>query len=149
MTKMTDFVQLSDNGVSYVTRDGEWVYKTQPKYLADNEFYALSTLEYTGYVPRYVKRASVSTIRMEYIKPEQVTDPKAFMEHYDLILNILRRHNLRHDDLTEYAVLVHANQPVIIDWAESRMLDDPRPSKRPEGDAYWLRKSMEKLCKAK
>ena len=143
---MSGVVQISDNGVSVVTRDGDWIYKCQPKYLADNEWYALSVLEYTGYVPKSVKRIDVSTVRMEYVESEPITKPDLFMVHYAQILTVLKKHNLRHDDLTIYSVLVRDNHPVLIDWAESRTLDDPRPSKRPEGDAYWLKRTMEALC---
>jgi RIO-like serine/threonine protein kinase len=143
---MSEVIQLSDNGISTVTRDGDWVYKRQPKYLTDNEYYALYILEHTDYVPRYVVRTAIDTIKMEYVENTPVTDPAEFMAHYDQIIKMLKRHNLRHDDLTKYAVLVSNNQPIIIDWAESRTLDDPRPSKRPEGDEYWLRKTMERLC---
>jgi RIO-like serine/threonine protein kinase len=114
---MTNIIQLSDNGISTVTRDGDWVYKRQPKYLTDNEYYALYILEHTDYVPRYVVRTAIDTIKMEYVKNTPVTDPTEFMAHYDQIIKMLKRHNLRHDDLTKYAVLVSNNQPIIIDWA--------------------------------
>lgn len=138
---------LSDNGISKVWREGAWVYKRQPKYLTDNEFYALSVLEYTGYVPRYVERIDVSTVRMEFIKSAPITNCATFKAHYEPILSVLRRNGLRHDDLTTYAVLNRGNCPVLIDWAESRTIDDPRSSKRSEGDAYWLKYTLEELCK--
>ncbi len=138
---------LSDNGISRVWRDRHWIYKRQPKYFTDNEFHALSTLEYTGYVPRSAQRVDVSTVRMEYIDSGLVTNAHKFMLHYELILTVLRHHSLRHDDLTIHSILVYNNFPVLIDWAESRTFDDPRPSKRPEGDAYWLKRTLEELCK--
>jgi RIO-like serine/threonine protein kinase len=148
---MSDIIRgsflLSDNGISRVVRDGKWVYKTQPKYLTDNEWWALVTLESTGYVPRYAERIDVSTVKMEYVETEPVTDTKQFMDHYQQVLDVLRKYKLRHGDLSCYAVLVRNNQPVIIDWAESRTWYDPRPAKRHEGDAYWLHKAMSELCK--
>jgi len=137
---------LSDNGVSRVWRDGKWVYKRQPKYLTDNEYYALKALEATGYVPRFVEQVTVDTVRMEFVEREPVTNTEMFMAHYWPVLQMMERARLRHGDLTEYGVLVRDNKPIIIDWAESRTWDDPRPDKRREGDIWWLKETMEKLC---
>jgi RIO-like serine/threonine protein kinase len=134
---------LSGNSISRVWRDGDWIYKRQPKYLADNEFYGLRVCEYA---PPAVTRIDKETVRMWFIESEPVTNPKEFMLHYRAVLASLQQAGLRHGDLTEYSVLVKDNRPVIIDWAESRTWDDPRPDKRRQGDAYWLKKTMEKLC---
>lgn len=137
---------ISDNGVSRVWRQDGWVYKKQPKYLTDNAWYALQVLFPTGYVP-HAEKVDIDLIRMEDLgTSEPVTDVDAFMVHKDKILRVLREHKLRHGDLTEYAIIVKDNRPMIIDWAESRTWDDPRPDKRREGDAYWLTRTMTSLC---
>lgn len=137
---------LSDNGVSVVWRDDEFVYKRQPKFLTDNEIGALKLLADTGYVPQ-AEQMSINLTRMEDLgASEPVTDAAAFMAHLPKVLAALKAAGLRHGDLTEYAVIVKGNKPYIIDWAESRSWDDPRPDKRCEGDEYWLTKTMGALC---
>lgn len=146
---MKDRINLSGNSVSRVWREGEWIYKQQPKYLADNEWYALRTMaDYDDFVPSPVKRIDEETIRMPFVENEPVTNVELFMSHYKHLLYTLGVAKLRHGDLSEYSVLVRDNRPVIIDWAESRTWDDPRPDKRRAGDAYWLRKTMMKLCES-
>jgi len=58
-------ILLSDNGVSRVWRDGEWIIKRQPKYLTENEIWCLQKLHPTG-----------------YIENERVTDARVFMGYY-------------------------------------------------------------------
>lgn len=130
---------------SIVRRSGQWVYKSQPKYLTDNAIYALRAMYPSGYVP-YAEQTSIDIIRMEFVKRTSLTNPDEFLSHYEPLLTAMREAGLRHGDLTEYAVIVRDNKPIIIDWAESRLWDDPRPDKRPEGDAHWLRLTMDKLC---
>ena len=138
---------ISDNGISRVWRSEDgWIYKKQPKHLTDNEWWALQTLYKTGYVP-YAESIDIDTIRMEDLgESEPVTDAEAFMRHRAIILQTLKDHGLRHGDLTEYAIIVKDNKPMIIDWAESRVFTDPRPDKRREGDAFWLTQTMQALC---
>ena len=137
---------ISDNGISTVWRRDGWVYKKQPKHLCDNEAYALQHLYDTGYVP-FAEQVAIDTIRMEDLgESEPITDPHAFMWHLPVILRMLREKQLRHGDLTLYAIIVKENKPYIIDWAESRTWDDPRPDKRREGDAHWLSRTMMNLC---
>lgn len=138
---------ISDNGISRVWREGGYVYKQQPKFLTDNEVVALQVMAHTGYVPS-VKQINIDTVQMEDLgKSESVTDIDAFMSHLPKILSALRECRLRHGDLTRYAIIVKNNRPMIIDWAESRSWDDPRPDKRREGDQYWLEKTMRELCR--
>jgi len=137
---------VSDNGVSKVWRNNGHIYKRQPKYMADNEIYALQVLAPTGYVPQ-AERLDKETVRMEDLgKSEPVTDRQAFMAHLPKVLQALKDAALRHGDLTTYAVIVKNNKPYIIDWGESRHWYDPRPDKRREGDEYWLKKTMTSLC---
>lgn len=143
---MGERVNLSGNAVSLVWREGDFIFKRQPKYLADNEWYALTHPKLAPYTPGLVERIDKETIMMEFVETEPVTNARAFQSCYTDVLASLRAARLRHGDLSEYAVLVRDNRPVIIDWAESRTWDDPRPDKRRAGDAHWLKKTMEKLC---
>lgn len=139
-------INLSGNSVSFVWREGDVIYKRQPKYLADNENWALVQPALADYVPQFLARLNKEIIKMEFVQSEPVTDTVEFWNHYHAVLGALKAAGLRHGDLTEYSVLVRGNRPVLIDWAESRNWDDPRPDKRRAGDAYWLKKTMEKLC---
>jgi RIO-like serine/threonine protein kinase len=137
---------ISDNGVSRVWRENGHIYKQQPKYMTDNEWYALQVLRPTGYVPQ-AEKVDIETIRMEDLgQSEPVTNAEAFMSHLPVILQTLENVALRHGDLTQYAIIVKNNKPYIIDWGESRFWYDPRPDKRREGDKHWLAKTMQEMC---
>jgi len=129
-----------------VWRVGGWVYKQQPAHMTENEYWCLKAMYFTGYVPD-CERVSKDTIRMIDLGVSQpVTDVKQFLAHLPLMLTALKDAGIRHGDLTEYAIIVIDNKPYIIDFAESRLLNDPRPDERVEGDAYWLTQTMHKLC---
>ncbi len=123
------------------------VYKSQPKYNTDNELWFLMALKDTGYVPQDVRKEDVELISMEYIPPQGITDNEKFMEHYKHVIRALQYHGIRHGDLTEYSILVKDNRPIVIDFGESRWMDDAIDSKRPESDSYLLREAMSKKWK--
>ena len=132
---------------SRVWLEGEYVYKVQPKFLCDNEIWCFDVLWPSGYVPS-CERVNLETIRTEYIKTQPITNLDEWQQHINKVLEVLKKAGIKHGDLTEYAVIPHANRPFLIDFGESRLWDDPRPDKRPEGDAFWLRKTMEQLANA-
>lgn len=136
--------QTDRNSIVWV--EGGRLYKQQPKFLTDNEYYFLNKLKNTGYVPIDVMRHRLELISMEYIRTESVTDPEGFMMHLPKVIEALRDNGVRHGDLTAYSVLVRNNKPVIIDFSESRIWHSPIVSKRPEGDSYWLRRAMLELA---
>ena len=125
------------------------VYKSQPKFLTDNEYYFLRKMELSGYVPKRVEREGIELISMEFIPHIKVTDSAEFMSHYVHVLHALAEAGIRHGDLTEYSVLVRDNRPILVDFAESREMYSEIVSKRPEADSYWLKKTMEKLANDK
>lgn len=122
------------------------VFKSSPKFLIDNEVHFLHKLAGSGYVPTPVIRHEVELISMPYIDNEPVTDAREFMKHLPQVLGFLMAADCRHGDLTEYAVRVVNNKPIIIDFGESRPWFSPLPDKRREGDRYWLKQTMEKLA---
>lgn len=142
---MTQSENLSGNGVSrvWMPNDHE-VWKWQPKTMTENEVYALTELAQTGFVPSF-HREDLETIVMEYIQPEPITDVAHFRNNCKLFLNVLRVVELRHGDLTVPHIFPVRNSIVVIDWGESRVVCDPRPDKRPEGDSYWMSKTMYEL----
>lgn len=122
------------------------VLKAQPKTLTENEWWCLAQLYPTGFVP-LVERLEPELLKIELIEFEPVTDPHKFMMFYAPVLKALEIVGIRHGDLSEYSVIPHKNRPYLIDFAESRLWDDPREDKRPEGDAYWLAQTMKKYAR--
>ena len=137
---------LSDNGISKVYREGEWVYKRQPKFMTDNEIWCLEILCQSGFVP-YAEQVEIELIRLRYIKNDVVTNCRLFRNLMGQALAALNYNAIRHGDLTEKNILVNGNWPYIIDFSESRLMTDPRKDKRPEGDDYWIEITMERLCR--
>lgn len=133
---------ISDNGVSKVWREGNYIYKSQPKFMTDNEWHSLEVLRSSHLVP-YAWRHGLEVIKMELIVVDQFP-PREPMIWYDTILNTLRSREIRHGDLTRPHILFREGHPIIIDFGESRWIHDPRPDKRPEGDEYWLRETLRK-----
>lgn len=142
---------MMDNRYStvwYEPVDGGWVYKRQHEFMTDNEYWCLKQMAPSGYVPE-VEQVDRDLIRTRYIHPRDLPPPLSLsylMIHERLILQALQDAGIRHGDLTEYAVLLGQDDRLyIIDFAESRLWDDPRPDKRPEGDAFWLRHSLKAI----
>lgn len=132
---------------SKVWRVDNYVYKSQPKYLMDNEIWCMSTMYESGYVPK-CKRLDVELMRMDYIAQTPVSDIKQFMHHALAFIRKLKGAGIRHGDLTAPHVIPFNNSVFVIDWAESRIWGDPRPDKREEGDMYWMEKTIKELLKA-
>lgn len=135
---------ISDNGVSKVWNEGGWIYKSQPKFMTDNEIWCLVAMFHTGYVP-YAEQVDLEIIRMEFVPETPVTEPETLQMHARLVLHSLDQIGIRHGDLTRPNMLIKDNRPYIIDWSESRLRCDPRVDKRPEGDEYWLNKTIKAL----
>ena len=134
---------LSDNKISVVFYDGmKHIYKRSIPYLIENEFSFLTKLMFTGYVP-HVKRFDKYTLKIQYLGERQrVRNGVAFVKHCERFLELMKNLGIRHGDLTQYAIIVRNDHPYFIDWSESRWADDPAPDKRPEGDRYWLNKTI-------
>lgn len=137
---------ISDNGISKVWRDGDWVFKQQPKFLTTNEIWCLQALYGSGFVP-YAEQVDIELIKLEYIENEPVTDCGVFRYLMARALRALKSASIRHGDATAKNVLVNKNKPYLIDFSESRLMSDPRKDKRPEGDDFWFGETMERLCR--
>jgi len=137
---------LKDNGISKVELIDGWIYKTQPKFMTDNEIWCLEQLADSGYVPQ-AEQIGIETIKMEYIEVTSITSLTVVKAHFLNILNALQgRYCIRHGDLTNANILIRNNHPFIIDFSESRLCCDPRPDKRPEGDKYWLERTLKQYA---
>lgn len=136
----------SGNGISEVWRakDG-FVYKRQPKYLTDNEIYALEAPALRGFVPK-ARRLDVDLIQMEFIEAAPITDRERWINQYRHVMEALRLSGLRHGDLSVYSVIPRDHKPILIDWAESRVMMDPRPNKRRVADSKLLLQTMEEIA---
>jgi len=126
---------------SQIFSDKKYIYKRQSEDLVKREMNFLKIISDYGYSPKpelYDDR----TIKMKKIKQGEVTDSENFMSHYQKIIDILKKENIRHGDLTTANVLVYQNKPIIIDWNESRFYDEDLHDKRPQEDMYHLHKTM-------
>ena len=131
----------------WIGDDGD-IYKWQPKFLTDNEIWCLERLisfsTSTDFVP-YAERFELEIIRMGFIRDEAPTDIEILHWNVDNALNALEQCGIRHGDLTRPNVLIRDNKPILLDFSESRLTSDPRPDKRPEGDRYWLTRTIQEI----
>ena len=138
---------LKEDQFSKVWREGDWVYKRQHEFMTDNEYWFLCQMFPSGYVPD-VEKLDKDLIRTKFIKkiPIMAGYKKELLDHVPKILKALKERGIRHGDLTRYALIIgEYGWPYLIDFSESRLWDDPRPSKRPEGDTYWLHKTVREM----
>jgi RIO-like serine/threonine protein kinase len=128
---------IKDYPCSKVWLDGGHIYKWQPKFLTENEFWCLKKMASSGFVPD-AKRVDLEIIKMEFIEHECPTDAELLFKNVEQALSALACHGIRHGDLTSPNVLIRQNKPILLDFSESRLVIDPRADKRLEGDRYWL-----------
>lgn len=138
---------ISDNGISRVWREGIWVYKKQPKHLAQNEIWCLEQLYQYG-VALYAEQVDEETVRMPFLERHPITETLQIKYEAQWVLGVLETAGIRHGDLTAPNVIVNSNRIYLIDFAESRLACDPRPDKRPEGDEYWLTRTIKEFIDA-
>jgi tRNA A-37 threonylcarbamoyl transferase component Bud32 len=85
-----------------------------------------------------VSRYDKYTLEMQDLgRSELITNAMDFLSSFRKARKLLEIHGIRHGDLTPAAVIVKNNKVYLIDFAESRLSNDPRPDKRPEGDLHW------------
>lgn len=135
---------LKEHPLSRVWLFGDFIYKWQPKFLTENEIWCLQEMYYSGFVP-YAERIELEVIGMYFIKDEVASDGSLLLENTDRALDALAVCGIRHGDLTRPNVLVRDNRPILLDFAESRLITDPRPDKRPEGDRFWLKCTIQEI----
>jgi len=137
--------------VSVILGGNGWVYKVHvDPMVAWNEHIMLCRMYYSGYVPNSEIVEDTTMLAVQYLGDQveswgKITDRDGFMKHLPLVLDELKRAGVRHGDLTRQAIVVVENKPMLIDFAESRIWNDPMSDKRMEGDAYWLKRTMEEL----
>lgn len=144
-------VTLKKDKFSHVWRDEVWVYKRQHEFLHDNELHFYKLMEFSRFTLPCIE-VSRDTLKLLYIK-QNIVYPREMRgklpQFAEPILADLKLAGIRHGDLTKYAILLDAIgnelRPFVIDFSESRLWNDPRKDKRPEGDRYWLRKTLREL----
>lgn len=136
---------IKDHPLSKVWADDDGnIYKWQPKFLTDNEIWCLERLFPTGFVPK-AEQFELEVIRMDFIKDEVPTNAEHLLRNTETLLERLIDYGIRHGDLTRPNVLINGNAPILLDFSESRLTSDPRPDKRPEGDRYWLTRTIQEI----
>lgn len=141
---------LTDNGISQVYRGNDgWIYKRSIPFLIENELYFFKKmLDGENLFVPFVTRHDKYTIAMEDLgESEPVTHKGTFLFNMGELLKTLYELGIRHGDLTRYAIIVKDDHPWLIDFAESRLIDDPRPDKRKEGDFWWCHMTYNELTK--
>ncbi len=123
--------------------DPGYIYKWQPKFLTENELWCLEKMS-LSFVP-FVERCDLEVLKLEFIEDETPTNVRLLLSHTARALEALGAHGIRHGDLTRPNVLIRDNTPILLDFAESRLTTDPRPDKRPEGDEYWLNRTVREI----
>lgn len=140
-------VLLSDNGISMVYRGNDgWIYKRTIPYFVNNEKMFLGLMRDSGFVPGF-EQYDKYTLRIEdFGKSEDVTDVVTLARSCKKFLDVKHETKIRHGDLTKPHIIIIDNEIKVIDWAESRLFSDPAADKRPEGDKYWMNRTMIELC---
>ena len=131
---------------SKVWRVDNYIYKSQPKFLMDNEVWCMERMLKYGHVPEF-ERLNLELLRMDFIERESVTDMDLFVSNSVKFLRRLQIEGIRHGDLTMPHVFPTNNDVIVIDWEESRLWDEPRPSKREEGDAHWMKETVKQIIR--
>ena len=135
---------LKDHPLSRVWLYDGHIYKWQPLHLTQNEIWCLEEMYFSAFVP-YAERVDLEIIRMEFIRDEAPTNSTLLLENVGSALRALAVCGIRHGDLTRPNVLIRNNLPILLDFSESRLMTDPRPDKRPEGDDYWLKRTIQEI----
>ncbi len=92
-----------------------------------------------------VERVELEVIRTTFIEDEPPTNIEQLLRNVVNVLDVLSEVGIRHGDLTRPNILISRNKPILLDFAESRLTSDPRPDKRPEGDRYWLTRTIKEI----
>ena len=142
-------IVLKQSPYAIVCQAGQWVYKIASIEFTLNEYRWTSAMAKRGYAPVCLM-LDAHTIRTRYLGNQaeswsSVTDPYEFLSHKPLLLGALKDAGVRHGDLTRYAVIVVDNKPYLIDFAQSRSIHSTLPDKRPQGDEFWLSKTMDEI----
>lgn len=139
-------ITLADNGTTKVTKFNNFVFKTQPEEMCDREMKFLNMFYRLGLTP-LATRTKRTEIMMDYIAPQPVTDIASLRQSFKWALAVMKAHNVEHNDLTEKNIIVgYNNTIIIIDWSESKFVDEDYPQKRKWNDAYWARVSFYRIC---
>lgn len=141
-----DMTLISDNGISVVHRASDgFIYKRSVPYLINNEYTFLQELWSTDFVPKCERHDKYTLKIRDLGESEPVIDRDRFVIRCEQFFRALKALGIRHGDLTRPHIIVKNHTPKVIDWAEARWACDKAEDKRPEGDEYWLRKTMEQI----
>lgn len=114
-----------------------------------NAYEKLLKLQDSGFVPKVNCISDIeneTTFITENLgKSEPVTDEVIFRRNCALLLWMLKKHGVRHGDITPKNIIVKNNKPMLVDFHQSKFDHEIGEDKRPEGDAYWMWESALEL----
>lgn len=150
LTPLHNVEILSDNGISIVMKAGvnRLIYKRSIPYFIENEFWMLEHMSASGFVPNVTRIDKYTIAMINHGESEPITDINVFMASRETLKETLQQYEVRHGDITPPNIIVRDNQPVLLDWAEARLMNDPRPDKRMPNDAYWIDKTWKEIIDA-
>lgn len=148
-----DVEQYKLNGIESYADDNVFVQKSSTlieTWFLWNSYHKLIKLSECGFVPEILSFVDHTETRAhlmtEYLgKSEPVTDEVAFRRNCALLLWTLKKHGIRHGDLTTKNIIVKNNKPMLVDFHQSKFDHEPGADKRSEGDAYWMWESALEL----
>jgi len=102
--------------------------------------------KFTPHVYNFSEGDFAGKLTLEHLgESESVTDEIAFRRNCALLLYTLKKHGIRHGDISTKNIIVKNNKPMLIDFHQSKFNDEPGLDKRPEGDAFNLWKAALEL----
>lgn len=149
MDVVTGFTEAEIKGITFEQARPGWLRviansPVEEKFIANGSRY-LTKMAGTGNVPKALFDDGSLLIEEIVFKSEAVWDEVAFRRNCARLLLTLKTLNIEHGDLTSKNIIVKNNRPIVVDWWQAKDLDDPTPSKRPEGDAFHLWQAAETL----
>jgi hypothetical protein len=109
-----------------------------------NEFDKLLVLEGSGFTPKAIaKHADGSTLQEDLgVTDEHPHDGEKFRRNMIQLLWTLRKHGIRHGDLTSANILLQDDWPWAIDFAEAHFIGEKAPQKSPMTDTHLVLRTL-------
>ena len=149
MDVVTGFTEEEIKGLTFKPLDNGWLCviphsRTEETFVFNGARF-LAQMAGTGFVPK--SKIGIDALLMieDLGKSEDVWDEIEFRRNCARLLLTLKEKNIAHGDLTSKNIIVKDNSPIVVDWWQAKNLDDPTPSKRPEGDAFHLWRAAQEV----
>lgn len=148
MDVVTGFTEAEIKGITFEKAEPGWLRvvphsRVEEKFVVNGARY-MARVSGEGFAPETLL-ADGGLLIKDLGESQDVWDEIAFRRNCAALLLTLKAANISHGDLVSKNIIVKNNRPIAIDWWQAKDLDDPTPSKRPEGDAFHLWQSAEIL----